>query len=200
MRIVVPFRGRGAKSRLGRSPEESLALALAMLGDVLAACTAVGETGVVTDDDGGRAVAAELRADVVDDPGGGQGVAVAAALRALEPGPVLVVNADVPCVVPHDLRQLLAAAPAAGIGVVAAADGTTNALALALPGLFAPLYGEGSAARFLAHARGLGLDGLAVSIPNLAEDVDTIADLHRLQFRVGPRTQAAIAYLLAEAS
>ena len=200
MRIVVPFRGRGAKSRLGRSPEESLALALAMLGDVLAACTAVGETGVVTDDDGGRAVAAELRAEVVDDPGGGQGVAVAAALRALEPGPVLVVNADVPCVVPHDLRQLLAAAPAAGIGVVAAADGTTNALALALPGLFAPLYGEGSAARFLAHARGLGLDGLAVSIPNLAEDVDTIADLHRLQFRVGPRTQAAIAYLLAEAS
>ena len=200
LRVVVPFRGRGAKSRLGRSAEETRALALAMLGDVLAACTAVGETAVVTDDDGGRAVAEELQAAVVDDSGGGQGAAVAAALAAIEPGPVLVVNADVPCVVPHDLRHLAAATLAGGLAIVAAADGTTNALGLPMPSAFAPLYGTGSADRFRAHARGLGFEAVVVAIPNLADDVDTIADLHRLQFRAGPRTQAAIAYLFAEAS
>src|SRR5919199_2118190 len=197
MRIVVPFRGRGAKSRLGRTPEESRALALAMLGDVLAACAAVGETVLVTDDDAGRALAAEQGVAVADDDGGGQGAAVAGALAGVEPGPVLVVNADLPCAVPHDLRQLAAATPAGGLALVAAADGTTNALGLPAPEVFAPLYGEGSAARFLDHARSLGLEALAVSIPNLADDVDTIDDLHRLQFRVGPRTQGALAYLLA---
>jgi 2-phospho-L-lactate guanylyltransferase len=198
--IVVPFRGRGAKSRLGRTPDESRALALAMLGDMLAACAATGDTVLVTDDDGGRALALELGVEVADDTGGGQGTAVASALAGLEPGPTLVVNADLPCVVPHDLRALAAATPAGGLALVAAADGTTNALGLPAPEVFAPLYGAGSAERFLDHARSLGLEALEVFIPNLADDVDTIDDLRRVQFRAGPRTQAALAYLLAEAS
>jgi 2-phospho-L-lactate/phosphoenolpyruvate guanylyltransferase len=200
VRIVVPFRGHGGKSRLGRTPEESRALALAMLGDVLAACIAVGRTLLVTDDDAGRALAAELGAEVADDAGGGQGAAVASALRGLEPGPVLVVNADLPCVVPEDLRQLLAATPAGGVALVEAADGTTNALGLPSPETFAPLYGAGSAGRFRAHAEARGLLAHAVPIRSLAEDVDTIDDLRRLQLRAGPRTQAALAYLFAEAS
>ena len=79
----------------------------------------------------------------------------------------LVVNADLPCATPEALALLLAHAPA----FVAAADGTTNALALPDPTWFRPLYGPGSAARF-ARAN------LArVSIPELEHDVDTLSDL-----------------------
>ena len=58
---------------------------------------------------------------------------------------MLVVNADLPCAKARDLLTLLGALPEGGIALVEAADGTTNALALAAPHLFAPLYGPGSA-------------------------------------------------------
>ncbi len=184
--VVVPFRGEDGKSRL---PAEIRApLALAMLGDVLEACVEVGPTTLVTNDALARALAAELGAGVRDDPGGGQGAAVTAALASLA-GPVLVVNADLPCVSAAELTALLAAAPA----LVAAADGTTNALSLTDPSSFAPLFGPGSAARFRAH-----LPGLAdVPLPGLADDVDTLADLERLLDRVGSRTRSALATLEA---
>jgi hypothetical protein len=83
LRMVVPFRGLDAKRRLGplgNGPRA--ALALAMLGDVLAACLAVGETTVVTDDRAAMELAEKLGALRFPDPGGGQGAAVAAALPA----------------------------------------------------------------------------------------------------------------------
>jgi 2-phospho-L-lactate guanylyltransferase len=189
--IVVPFRGAGGKQRLGSLPDdEREALALAMLADVLAACRSVGTTVVVTPDDEAARIAGEHEAVVVDDPGSGQGAAVAAALRGVV-GPVLVVNADVPCVVPQDLRSLEAATPEHGLAYVAASDGTTNALGLSGPTVFAPLYGPGSAERFRLHAHTIGAEGVPAAIPNLADDVDSIADLDRLELRVGPRTLAA---------
>ena len=189
--IVVPFRGAGGKQRLGSLPDdERQALALAMLADVLAACRGVGTTVVVTPDGEVARIAAEHEAEVVDDPGSGQGAAVAAALRGVV-GPVLVVNADVPCVVSQDLRLLEAATPEHGLAYVEASDGTTNALGLSAPALFAPLYGPGSAERFRHHAHTLGAEGVPAAIPNLADDVDSIADLERLERRVGPRTLAA---------
>lgn len=195
--IVVPFRGPGGKERLEPLPEGARdELALAMLGDVLAACVVVGPTLVVTGDGAGAALSEELGARAVDDPGGGQGQAVAAALSGMEGGePALVVNADVPCVVPHDLRVLAAAAPPGGYAFVQAADGTTNALALDDPGLFAPLYGPGSADRFKERAADLGVDAVAAVIPSLADDVDTLADIQRVSLRAGPRTQTALATL-----
>ena len=60
----------------------------------------------------------------------------------------LVVNADLPCATPEALRRLAAA----GLALVEARDGTTNALSLPDPRLFAPLYGPASADRFRAHA------------------------------------------------
>jgi 2-phospho-L-lactate guanylyltransferase len=165
-----------------------------MLGDVLSAARVVAPTTVVTDDPKASALACELGCEPLSDPGGGQGAAVAAALAGRE-GQILVVNADVPCVVPHDLRSLLRATPAGGIAFVRAADGTTNALGLNHPDLFAPLYGPGSADRFRIHADELGGEALAVSIPNLSDDVDTLADLRRVGLRAGPRTQAAISTL-----
>ena len=61
-----------------------------------------------------------------------------------------------------------------------------------LPELFRPLYGPGSALRFRRHAQELGADAVPAAIPNLADDVDTLDDLRRVQLRVGPRTQTAL--------
>jgi 2-phospho-L-lactate guanylyltransferase (CobY/MobA/RfbA family) len=165
--IVVPF--RAGKTRIDANGRE--ALALAMLEDVLAACRAVGET-------------------IVADAEGSQGEAVQEALRPLE-GLVAIVNADLPCLTTDDLRALLEAVPENGIAVAPASDGTTNALGLASPSLFAPLYGPGSAEEFRSHASQLGVPSAVVFRPNLADDVDTLDDLARLGDRVGPHTRAA---------
>lgn len=149
-----------------------------MLEDVLAAAEAVGEV-VVTEEDGG------------------QGAAVEAALRRVEHMPILVVNADLPCAHPRDLLTLLGALPERGLALVAAADGTTNALALSAPHLFAPVYGPGSAERFLARAERLEVPAAVAAIPNLADDVDTLADLERLEGRLGTRTAVALHALRA---
>jgi hypothetical protein len=78
--------------------------------------------------------------------------------------------------------------PPGGIAIVEARDGTTNALGLSSPRLFADLYGPGSAARFRAHA-----PSTSVAIPNLVDDVDTLEDLERLADHVGRRTGEALA-------
>jgi 2-phospho-L-lactate guanylyltransferase len=162
--VVVPFRGANGKSRLALPEPERRSLALSMLRRVLAAASEVGEPLLVTDDEEARTLAPRW----VEDPGGGQGAAVAAALAQADPGPALVVNADLPQVEPQDLHDLLAAIPPGGIALVEAPDGTTNALGLSSPGLFEPLYGPGSAARF--RERG----AVAVDLPRLADDLDTL--------------------------
>jgi 2-phospho-L-lactate/phosphoenolpyruvate guanylyltransferase len=195
--VVIPFAGVEGKTRLHASGRVRRHLSLAMLGDVLAAAAAVGTSLVATSDPEGAALATDAGAAVVDDPGGGQGRAVQAALARLGPGPILIVNADLPCVVPDDLRVLLAATPAGGVALVEALDGTTNALSLPAPHVFLPLYGRDSAARFRKHIERLGLQSVSVAVPNLAEDVDTLEDLQRLHLRLGPRSQACLAELTA---
>jgi 2-phospho-L-lactate guanylyltransferase len=190
--IVVPFRGEHGKQRLDAPEHVRSELALAMLADVLVAAAAAGPTVVTTNDAAARALAAELGVEAADDPGGGQGAAVAAGLERVEDGVVLVVNADLPCVVPHDLRVLAGAAELGAIGYVQAADGTTNALAFPDRSLYAPLYGAASAARFRDHAQATGVTAIACAIPNLADDVDTVGDLERVGLRAGPHTQAAL--------
>jgi len=180
--VVIPFAGAAGKTRLHESADVRVELATAMFEDVLAACRPVGPVRVVTP---GPVAVDAANVEVVVDPGEGQGVAVTAALAGVE-GPVVVVNADVPCVVPADLRLLAETAPA----LVAAADGTTNALSLPSAGVFEPLYGPGSAERFHAQC-----GAVSMAIPNLADDVDTMDDLLRLQLRFGPRTLAAFARL-----
>jgi 2-phospho-L-lactate guanylyltransferase len=186
--VVIPFRADG-KSRL---PEElRREVALAMLGDVVEAATSAGEVRVVTGDAAGRLVAEELGAIVVEDPGEGQGPAVAAALAGAD-GICLVVNADVPRVRPSDLAALAVPPRLGRLAIVAASDGTTNALGLPFPEVFRPLYGRDSARRFGAHAVALGLDFEELGLPNLVSDVDTLADLDRLGSRGGARTRALV--------
>jgi 2-phospho-L-lactate guanylyltransferase len=193
--VVVPFRGTEGKSRLAGLPlEMRSAVREAMLADVLSACAAVGATYVVTSARGLQAAAT-----VLPDDGRGQGAAVAggleAAARAGGTAPFLIVNADLPCVTARDLLALAGAIPDHGLALVAAADGTTNALALSSPELFAPLYGPGSAARFAALA-----PSRVLAVPNLIDDVDTVADLERLRRRLGPKTRRALTRVQAGAS
>jgi 2-phospho-L-lactate/phosphoenolpyruvate guanylyltransferase len=130
-------------------------------------------------------VQAATGAAVVVEAPGGQGAAIAAALADLR-GPVTIVNSDLPCATAAELRELSSAAPA----LVAARDGTTNALALRDAGDFEPLYGAGSAERF---ARRLG--AVSLDLAGLLDDVDTWEDLERVQDRVGPHTRSYLATL-----
>ncbi len=180
--VVVPFRS-GGKSRLPAEVRSDLALA--MLGDVLESAVMHGrEVRLVTGDPDAVKIALSLGAEVIADPGGGQGEAVEAALLGVE-GTCLVVNADLPCATPAALDRLEELAPA----LAAATDGTTNALALPERTWFTPRYGAGSAARFAAA-------GLAsVSIPELEHDVDTLEDLaglERLGLPLGRRTDLVL--------
>jgi 2-phospho-L-lactate guanylyltransferase (CobY/MobA/RfbA family) len=151
--FVVPFNPDG-KTRLG-DPD----LAWAMFLDVRSTCEKVGDVRVC-------------------DAPGGQNAALAELLARLE-GPVAIVNSDVPCVTTFELQELSDSTPA----LVAARDGTTNALALERALDFRPLYGPGSADRF-------GLERL--DLPGLSEDVDTREDLLRLAPFVGPNTRSAL--------
>ncbi|HET8605475.1 MAG TPA: NTP transferase domain-containing protein [Gaiellaceae bacterium] len=194
--IVVPFRGRGAKQRLAPLGDNArAAVAEAMLADVLAACAGVGPILVVAPSADAGAVeqaAAGAPIELVPDPGRGQGAAVSAALARVQAEPVLIVNGDLPCATARDLLALLGALPAGGLALVEAADATTNALALATPSLFEPVYGSDSAARFRALAP-TPAAAQAAAIPNLIDDVDTLDDLRRLAGRLGPRTAEALA-------
>jgi 2-phospho-L-lactate guanylyltransferase (CobY/MobA/RfbA family) len=157
---VIPYRSVG-KTRLGDS-----ALADAMVSDVVDACKAAGADDVV----------------IVGAPGG-QGEAIQGALFA-HSGPVTIVNSDVPCATPDELRRLSASAPA----IVPARDGTTNAIALRDARHFVPLYGPGSAERYAEALRAERLD-----LAGLRDDVDTWDDLERVRDRVGSNTQRYLA-------
>src|SRR5439155_1213567 len=106
--------------------------------------------------------AAGSEAVIVSGPGG-QGEDVLRSLATLR-GPVTIVNGDVPCVTSDEVEELTKRAPA----IVAARDGTTNALSMSDPSAFAPLYGPGSAERFAAH-----LHAERLALPGLRDDDET---------------------------
>jgi 2-phospho-L-lactate/phosphoenolpyruvate guanylyltransferase len=183
--VVVPFRGSDPKRRLAAGDAAArVALATAMLEDVVEAAAGVGPVFVVSPSPLPSAAAGVTH---VVDPRHGQGAAVRAGLDAAvaagHPGPYLLVNADLPCATSRDLLALAGAVPPGGLALVPAADGTTNALALSDAAGFEPAYGPGSAARFAAAA-----PSRAVEAPNLVDDVDTLDDLLRLRDRLGMRT------------
>jgi 2-phospho-L-lactate guanylyltransferase len=192
--VVVPFRSTDPKRRLAHVSEgDRERLAAAMLADVVDAIAPVGPVVVVS----AQAPALPAGAMHVADPRHGQGAAVRAALDAAVarglPAPYLVVNADLPCVTTRDVLALAGAVPNGGLAYVAAADGTTNALALADERLFEPVYGPGSAGRFAALAPSRALDS-----PNLMDDVDTLDDLVRLGPRLGAHTRRVLSGLQRE--
>jgi 2-phospho-L-lactate guanylyltransferase len=192
--VVVPFRSSDPKRRLAALSERGrLRLAEAMLADVLAAAVGVGPVLVVSQ----QPMTLPEGATHIPDPRRGQGAAVRAALDAAAatglPAPFLVVNADLPCATTRDLLALVGAMPDGGLALVAAPDGTTNALALSDERLFEPVYGPGSAERFATLAESRQLDS-----PNLMDDVDAPDDLARLGARLGAHTRRVLAELRLE--
>src|SRR4051812_10985270 len=195
--VVVPFRSTDPKRRLAAVAERDRErLAHAMLAHVRAAARPLGEVLVVAAD---ATLPDAPGVHHVPDPHRGQGAAVRAALDAAVaaglPAPYVVVNADVPCATSRDLLALVGAIPEHGLAVAAAADGTTNALALADDALFEPVYGPGSAGRFAALAPSRLIDA-----PNLVRDVDTPGDLAGLEGRAGLHTRRVLASLRVESA
>ena len=191
--IVIPFRGEHGKQRLDAPDEVRARLGLAMLGDVLAAATAMGRTLVVTDDEDGRALAAELGADPVADvrrrPGRrgrrGPGAARrrAGARRQCRPA------VRRPARPAHARRRGRARRDRLRRG-----RGRDDERARPpRQGAFrAALRRRQRGALPRPRRQRTASRRSRCAIPNLADDVDTLDDLRRIGLRAGPRTQAAI--------
>lgn len=209
---MVPIKSLGsAKQRLAQALERGSrrSLVQAMFSDVLGALRrteAVDAIAVVTDD-----VVAESLAR-------GDGVAVlpdgreAGQSHATEIGikyagehafdRVLLVPGDTPLMDPVEIEELLGRCARDRIGVAIVPDrhGTgTNALVITPPGAFAPSFGPDSLERHVASARDEGIVHRVESVPSLALDIDTAADLAALwatfdgQRRGAQRTRGTLA-------
>lgn len=187
---LVPAKlGPAVKTRLGAvlSPDQRLALARAMLCDVLAALTAspmLAGIAVVTRDDAVAALAQSVGATVVREThhgglndGVGQGLV---ALRARGASGVLVVMGDLPNLTGGDVEHVIAALPQRGVVLVPSRDGTgTNLLAARPPDVLAATsFGPGSLA--LHRASTASLRTVLLPLPGAALDVDTVDDIEEL--------------------
>ncbi|HEY8538188.1 MAG TPA: 2-phospho-L-lactate guanylyltransferase [Steroidobacteraceae bacterium] len=121
-------------------------------------------------------------------PGGLNPALEQAAAKAREADAVLSLSCDLPLLEPDDLRALIArAAPGKVVlGVDRTGEGT-NALLMSPPGAIAYCYGQSShdAHRTSALERGLAFE--TILRPNLANDVDTPADLEALASHISPQ-------------
>lgn len=204
--VLVPVkRLAAAKSRFtGLSPEERLELAVAFATDVAAAaaaCPAVAEVVVVTDDPRIWESVTAVGAVPVSPETEGAGLGLNAELAGVAAGvtgPVAVVVGDLPCLSADDLGAVLAGAGAYARAFVGDAAGTgTTILTATADAPLAPHFGARSHA---AHVRS---GAVALSAPATARrDVDDEVDLwDAVRLGVGPATAAcAVVRRLAAAS
>ncbi|KQX69793.1 2-phospho-L-lactate guanylyltransferase [Angustibacter sp. Root456] len=195
---VVPVKPLAlAKSRLALAPAQRQSLALAFAVDTVCALTGsplVAGVLVVTADPIVSDRLRELGVRVAEDDASGLGAAVhhglQVARRWTPDAGVAVVPADLACLRPDDVTQVLTAAQATRGAFVPdrAATGTTL-LVQPTGHLAAAHYGPGSAARH----RLMGLVALDDAPARARHDVDTVDDLRAAQaLGVGPQTAAAL--------
>ncbi|MFC9898203.1 2-phospho-L-lactate guanylyltransferase [Nocardia sp. NPDC127579] len=191
-----------AKSRLADRlrPEHRARLVLAMLADTVTAAAAtpgIGSVTVVTPDAAVAALTRSLGAFAHPEPGtaGDLNSALADAAAALRRrhGPIelLALQADLPALLPAELDDLLARAPAGKRSVVVDHAGTGTAALFVGDGTLPldPRFGPGSARAHRA-AGAVDLDG---DWPGLRLDVDTPDDLEAaITLGVGPATRALL--------
>jgi 2-phospho-L-lactate guanylyltransferase len=184
--VVIPVKGTvSAKSRLGASPELSLAIAL----DTVAAALEASPVLVVTS----RSIAPQFEAlgvRAVVDTENGLTAAVEQGIAAAGEGPVAVLLGDVPALRPDELASALELAAQYPMAFVADADNDGTVLITALRALdHRPAFGVHSRAAHLAAGY------VELDIPpdsGLRRDVDTPAQLSALGSRVGTRTRARL--------
>ena len=174
--VLVPLKRIDPKSRLAEALplEERVRLMRGLLAGVVTAAREAGVERVTV------VTGLPLKGyEVWDDRGLAWNDALAAAMDEVVTTPlVAVISADLPLIQADDVEELLAATPERGIAIARALDGGTNAVAMRPPGLVRTHFGEpGSCA---VHAA-LGVASVVVDLPGLAFDVDTPADLARMQ-------------------
>lgn len=183
---LLPVKALGrAKARLAPDFDESQRreVAAALLEDALALCASVEllEWWVVSDDGEVLARASEAGLRTVADPGGGLNAAVAAGMEeAVAAGAesLTVIPCDVPLAYRGDLVDLLDTGATSDVVLVPSGDdGGTNAMFLAPPDLIEPAFGPGSLRRHIALAERKRYRCSILSLPRLALDVDTPADV-----------------------
>jgi 2-phospho-L-lactate/phosphoenolpyruvate guanylyltransferase len=186
------------KSRLGDLPSDQrreLATAFA-LDAVTAALGTPGVAGVlaVTDDFRFAARLTALGCDVIpdgasDDLNATLVQAAAEATRRWPDAMPVALCADLPCLLPHELAEVLVAAAPGRASFVRDSAGTGTTVYVAPTGSFAPRFGPGSAE---LHAAAGALE-IAVPAPSVRHDVDDLADLAAALVRgVGAHTAAVI--------
>ena len=204
--VAVPVKDLvNAKQRLMRalSPSERMALARAMLSDVLRALVAapLDARWVITRDaevtETARAFGVDVVAEAVNQ-GHTAAVAVAQA-EAVRAGARVfaTIPGDAPCVTAEEIGALVTRAAGAGPAAVFAPSRSrlgTNGVALAPPATMPLTFGEPSFENHLRTARERGLVAHVLALPGLGLDIDGPADLALLLAR-GPATESG--HLLA---
>lgn len=158
-------------------------IATALFEDALDLCASVDflQWWVVSEDDEVLRRAAGAGFETVADPGSGLNAAVAAGMsKAVAAGAesLTVVPCDVPLAYKGDLVDLLDTGATSDIVLVPSGDdGGTNALYLTPPDLIEPAFGPGSLQRHIALAEKQRYRCAILSLPRLALDVDTPADV-----------------------
>ena len=177
-----------AKARLASAIDESgrRELAMALFRDVLSAaldCPALDRVAVVTRDRDALQITSDAGAEGMDDPGDlNESLdAVARNLAGQSADRILVLHADLPLVSTADIERVARAE--ADVALVASGDGGTNALACPV-GAFKFQYGPGSAQAHREAAWDADLEPELLDLPGLALDIDTPADLERLQHAI----------------
>ena len=193
--VAVPVKDLvNAKQRLVRalSPSERMALARAMLHDVLRAlvATPLDARWLVTRDPEVTATARDYGVEVISEAANrGHTAAVAAAQTAAVSAGARVfatIPGDVPCVTAGEIRALVTRVGAEGQAVAFAPSHSglgTNGAALSPPGAMPLTFGEPSFDNHLRAARERGLVAHVLTLPGLGLDVDGPADLHLLLAR-----------------
>jgi 2-phospho-L-lactate guanylyltransferase len=185
---VAKTRLRPLTDALGTAHDE---LVLALLADTVAAaaaCPAVTELLVVTDDPAAADVVRQLGARIVPDvPDRGLNPALEYGARRASGDAVAALSSDLPALRPDELTAALGAAAGSARAFVADAQGTGTTLLTAVDTELLPRFGPRSAE---AHLVG-GATALSGTWPGLVRDVDTESDLRAaLALGAGPRTTA----------
>jgi len=198
--IIAVKRLSVAKTRLAPAfpaPQRE-AVVLAMLVDTMTAASAargLTHLTVVTPDEAAAAAAAELGAEVLEDPTPAGhhdplNNALAAAERAVGMSNIVALQGDLPALQPYELEEAVAAARAHRRSFVADRHGLGTAALFAFGDALDPRFGKDSALR---HRQSDALE-LTGAWPGLRCDIDTPEDLAvARRLGVGTATARALA-------